>query len=86
MAKAVAPLERFFANHTLAELTSESVKRRILLFPVATPGDLLQHPQLEARDYFQELPHPELDTSVTYPGVFVKDMTGQGVGLRRRPP
>lgn len=86
MAKATAPLERFFASHTRAELTQESVKRRILLFPVATSGDILQHPQLAARDYFQELAHPELDTSVTYPGTFVKDLTGHGVGLRRRPP
>ena len=86
MEKATAPLERFFAGHTRAELVSGSLKRRILLFPVATPGDILQHPQLEARDYFQELSHPELDASVTYPGVFVKDLTGRGVGLRRRPP
>jgi crotonobetainyl-CoA:carnitine CoA-transferase CaiB-like acyl-CoA transferase len=85
MARAVAPLERFFAAHTRAELTRGSVERRILLFPVSTPGDLLQHPQLKARHYFKELSHPELNISVAYPGPFVKD-EAERVGLRRRPP
>ena len=56
------------------------------MFPVSTPEDLLAHPQLEARDYFQELYHPELDASVTYPGAFVKAIGGGKAGLRRRPP
>ena len=86
MQKTVAPLERFFASHTRAELTQGSLDRRVLLFPVATPGDLLDHPQLKARDYFKELDHPELGESVAYPGVFVKDQAGDGVQLRRRPP
>ena len=86
MQKTVAPLERFFACHTRAELTQGSLDRRVLLFPVATPGDLLDHPQLKARDYFKELDHPELGESVAYPGVFVKDQAGDGVQLRRRPP
>jgi crotonobetainyl-CoA:carnitine CoA-transferase CaiB-like acyl-CoA transferase len=86
MQKTVAPLEKFFASHTRAELTQGSLDRRVLLFPVATPGDLLDHPQLKARDYFKELDHPELGESVAYPGVFVKDQAGDGVQLRRRPP
>ena len=86
MEKAVAPLERFFTAHTKEELSRGSVERRILLFPVATPADILAHPQLKARDYFKELPHPELNGSVTHPGVFVKDRGGERVGLRRRPP
>ena len=80
------PLERFFLSHTKAELSKGSVERRIVLFPVAKPADIRNHPQLEARDYFQELPHPELETSVTYPGAFVKVLGEELVGLRRRPP
>jgi crotonobetainyl-CoA:carnitine CoA-transferase CaiB-like acyl-CoA transferase len=80
------PLERFFAAHTKEELNKGSVERRILLFPVATHGDLLVHPQLEARKYYQQLYHSELDASITYPGQFVKSgKDGQEV-LRRRPP
>lgn len=86
MDRAVGPLEQFFAAHTKEELARGSVERRILLFPVATPRDLLDHPQLHARRYFQELRHPELDSSITYPGPFVKCEGKAGAGLRRRPP
>jgi crotonobetainyl-CoA:carnitine CoA-transferase CaiB-like acyl-CoA transferase len=86
MNRIVGPLERFFAAHTKEELTKGSVERRILLFPVATQGDLLAHPQLAARQYYQQLFHPELDASVTYPGPFVKTGEDGQVGLRRRPP
>ena len=86
MDRAAGPLERFFASHTKEELTKGSVERRVLLFPVANQKDLLGHPQLEARHYFQQLYHPELGASVTYPGAFVKAGTAADVGLRRRPP
>jgi len=86
MEKGVAPLIRFFATHTRQELVAASVERRILLFPVATQQDILDHPQLKARDYFQQLHHPELDTTVNYPGLFVKDRHGERMSLRRRPP
>ena len=86
MDRGVESLARFFASHTTEELVSGSQKRRILLFPVATPGDILNHPHLAARDYFKELPHPELGEAVTYPGAFVKAQDGERVSLRRRPP
>ena len=86
MEMAVAPLEAFFAAHTKEEFTRGSVERRILLFPVATPRDILNHPQLKARDYFKEVFHPELNVPVPYPGPFVKSEGEELVGLRRRPP
>ena len=90
MTKAVDPLMRFFATHTRAELVAGSVEKRILLFPVSTQEDILAHPQLEARGYFQELEHPELGITATYPGLFIKDndrdREGQRLGIRRRPP
>ena len=90
MDKAVEPLIRFFATHTRDELVAGSVEKRILLFPVSTQEDILAHPQLEARAYFQELEHPELGITATYPGPFIKDndrdSESQRVGIRRRPP
>jgi len=76
----------FFAAHTRDYLVSESVKRRVMLFPVATEADIFTHPQLEARGYFKEISHPELQASVTYPGMFIKDEGGSRVGIQRRPP
>ena len=83
----VGPMAEFFLRHTREELTQGSLTRRILLFPVATPSDLRRHPQLEARGYFTPLEHPELGTTVDYPGGFIKSGDGSTVAaLRRRAP
>ena len=59
---------RFFKTKTKAELHQEALKRRILIQPVCNLTDILEHPQLKARDYWQELEHPELGTTISYPG------------------
>ena len=81
------PVGDFFKGRTRAELVQGSLDRRILLFPVATPAALDDHPQLEARGYFSEIEHPELGVSVRYPGAFVKSGDGGAIaGIYRRPP
>ena len=83
----VGPMSEFFLLHTREELTRESVSRRILLFPVATPSDLRQHPQLEARGYFTTVSHSDLGAKIDYPGAFIKDGDGSPLApLRRRAP
>jgi benzylsuccinate CoA-transferase BbsE subunit len=59
-------------SHTKAELFEGAVKRRILLFPVATTKDILQNGQLQARGYFRQVFDPNLASTVTYPGPFVR--------------
>jgi crotonobetainyl-CoA:carnitine CoA-transferase CaiB-like acyl-CoA transferase len=86
MDKTAEAVGAFFAERTRDELVSECAQRRIMLFPVATEHDIYTHPQLEARGYFKPIEHPELGASVTYPGLFIKDESGERVGLRRRPP
>ena len=87
MESVAGPLEDFFTRYTREELTKQSLARRILLFPVATPSELTRHPQLEARGYFADVLHPELGVSVPYPGAFVKSGDGRDVvDFRRRPP
>lgn len=79
------PIMRFFQAHTKEELAREAVRRRILLFPVATAKDILGDPQLEARGFFQEVEHPELGAKVAYPGPFVKLNEGLTPAWRRPP-
>ncbi|MBI3325362.1 MAG: CoA transferase [Nitrospinae bacterium] len=83
--RVVPPVERFLLNHTKAELFEGAVTRRILLFPVSTPRDILNYTQLHARGYFQEMRHPELATTITYLGPFVQ-ASGMPLKLRRLPP
>jgi crotonobetainyl-CoA:carnitine CoA-transferase CaiB-like acyl-CoA transferase len=70
--RVVPPVERFLMRHTKAELFEGAVKRRILLFPVATTRDIMQNTQLQARGYFRQVVHPDLSTTITYPGPFVR--------------
>ncbi|HVP77150.1 MAG TPA: CaiB/BaiF CoA-transferase family protein [Thermodesulfobacteriota bacterium] len=62
----------FFKTRTKAELCGEALARGIVLIPASTPKDLLADPQLEARDYWEEVEHAELGTTITYPGGLYK--------------
>ncbi|MCX8127066.1 MAG: CoA transferase, partial [Dehalococcoidia bacterium] len=62
-------VERFFKSKTKAELLEGAVKRRLAIQPVNTPGDILKHPQLEARNYWQDLTFPD-GTTARYPSRF----------------
>jgi hypothetical protein len=79
--RTVPPIERFMMSHTKQELFDGAITRRILLFPVATPSDILHNPQLQARQYFQQVPHPELGTTLTMLGPFVRS---SALPLRQR--
>ena len=59
-------------SHTKQDLFEGAIARRILLFPVATPRDIVRNPQLQARQYFQQVPQPELGTTLTMLGPFVR--------------
>ena len=87
MEQTVAAVAPFFMTHTRNELADGALERRILLFPVATPADILAHRQLAARDYYDHIEHPDLGITVPYPGNFVKDLTNSNrIGIHRRPP
>ena len=66
------PANRFFLAHTKAELLEGAVKRHVMLFPLNTAADILDSPQLASRGFFTELEHPELGTTIPYPGAFGK--------------
>ena len=85
LSRVVPSIERFMLSHTKQELFDGAVHRRILLFPVATPRDILENPQLAARQYYQHVNHPELDTPVTFLGPFVQ-ASATPLQWRRFPP
>ena len=83
--RTVPPIERFMMCHTKQELFDGAVTRRILLFPVATPRDIAHHAQLQARQYFQQVPQPALGTTLTMLGPFVR-ASATPLQQRRLPP
>ncbi len=64
------PTGRFFMTHTKAELLDGAVKRNVMLYPVSTTADIMDNAQLQARNFWVEMEHPELGTTITYPGAF----------------
>ncbi|MCH8083007.1 MAG: CoA transferase, partial [Myxococcales bacterium] len=61
-------LRRFFAGKTKEELYEQGQARRLLIGIVSSPADLAKNPQLNARNWFEEIEHPELDDTLRYPG------------------
>jgi crotonobetainyl-CoA:carnitine CoA-transferase CaiB-like acyl-CoA transferase len=68
----VKDFSRFFMTRTKAELYEGASQRGVMLYPVLTPKDMLELSQLKFRDYWVEVDHPELGTSITYHGPFLK--------------
>jgi crotonobetainyl-CoA:carnitine CoA-transferase CaiB-like acyl-CoA transferase len=80
-----AILTNFFSRHTKHELYEGAIKRGIQIVPALTVKETREFPQLTARNYWVEIDHPELETSVTYPGGFIKS-TEMTCRIRRRAP
>jgi len=66
------PIEEFFLSHTKREIAQGAVKRGISICPLSSMEDLLNDAQLESRNFWVEIEHPELNTKITYPREFVK--------------
>ncbi len=77
-------LGRFFQANTKASLAEGALKRRVLLFPVNTPADVYNYPQLAARRYFQRIIPPSGEPYDTL-GVFVRS-SAKPLAIRRRAP
>lgn len=69
-------IARFFITHTRAELNEEAVKRGFILFPCNEPRELLHDQQINSREFFIGVPHPELGTTIVYPGAAYKSSLG----------
>ena len=63
---------RFFLTKSKAELFQRALTDRILIAPCNDVQDILEDPQLEARDFWTHVHHPTLDRTLTYPGAYIK--------------
>jgi crotonobetainyl-CoA:carnitine CoA-transferase CaiB-like acyl-CoA transferase len=79
------PIGEFFKGLTKAEFFKEVVRRQMLGYPVASVKEIFADPQHEARHFWQTIEHPELKTSIDYPGGFAKFSNGACQIWRRAP-
>jgi formyl-CoA transferase len=79
------PIGKFFMAHNKTELYEGALKRGIMFYPVSTAEDIMEDPQLKAREFFTQVKHPELDTHISYPEAFVK-LSDAPIRIYRRAP
>jgi crotonobetainyl-CoA:carnitine CoA-transferase CaiB-like acyl-CoA transferase len=85
MDEVMGSFSRFFLTHTKVELWEGAQNRGITLCPLLTAKGMAEWDQLRAREYWEEVEHPELSSTVTYPGAFAK-ISGAPCAIRRRAP
>ncbi len=78
-------ISEFTKRHTKAELLQLAMERGLLIVPVATTEDLANSEQLAAREYWEEVEHPELNRTVRYHGPWAR-FSRTPMRTRRRPP
>ncbi len=61
-------LQRWTKTHTITELFELGQLMHLPWAPVASPGEVLDSPQLKARGFFVSVAHPEVNAYFTYPG------------------
>jgi crotonobetainyl-CoA:carnitine CoA-transferase CaiB-like acyl-CoA transferase len=66
------PVGKFFLKHTRKELLQGAVPRGVSLGPLSSMQDLLEDECLNQRQYWTQIEHPELGTSITYPKEFIR--------------
>ncbi len=79
------PISEFFMAHTMAELDAGAVERKIMLTSVSTPKEIVEFPQLKARDFWQTIERPGWKDSFKFPGPPLKFSEGY-YGWRRHAP
>ena len=75
----------FFKTKTKAQIMEGAVKYRIMLYAIVTAKDVRESPQLEARDFWTEIAHPELGKKITYPGKWSNNTLNPPQISRRAP-
>lgn len=76
-------VEKFFLNHTKAELYEWAMRTQAMLYPVSNCEDLLANTQLNERNFWVKLEHPELGEVITYPGAWaISSEANLNIGYR----
>ncbi|HEV2170176.1 MAG TPA: CoA transferase, partial [Candidatus Binatus sp.] len=75
----------FTRSRSKDELLQLALEHGFLITPVTTIAEVVESSQFASRNYFQNVPHPELGESFRYPGPFAK-FSATPIEYSRRPP
>jgi crotonobetainyl-CoA:carnitine CoA-transferase CaiB-like acyl-CoA transferase len=64
--------DKYVRTKTKEELFQAALEKEMLLIPCSDAKDVVESPQLAAREFWVEVAHPELDDEIAYPGWPVK--------------
>jgi len=64
--------DTYVITKTKEELFQAALEKEILLIPCSDAKDVVESPQLAAREFWVKVAHPELDDDIAYPGWPVK--------------
>ena len=78
-------MSSYFLQHSKMELLEGAAERDYMLFPVFNIKEILEYPQLAAREFWAELDHADFESTVTYPGALFKSTEASPKVLRRAP-
>jgi benzylsuccinate CoA-transferase BbsE subunit len=78
-------LAGYFASQKKGDLNREGQDRGLYIAEASTPGDLVSSAHLRARGFWDEIVHPELNDTLSYPGAPFR-LTGSPWHVKRRPP
>src|SRR5579863_9820350 len=79
-------IEKLFMTMTKGEIYAQTLKRRLLLAPVATEADIARDVQLQARGYWISVDHTDtVGRTLTLPGPFAK-MSETPIVINHRAP
>ncbi|MDY6842980.1 MAG: CoA transferase, partial [Thermodesulfobacteriota bacterium] len=67
-----ASVTPFLLKYTMKELYEEALKRGHWLVPIGTPKSICEDSQLAYREFWEDIDHPELGATITYPGWPIK--------------
>ncbi len=77
--------DRFFKEHTKAELQEFAVEKSVLMAPCCNSEDLHKSLQLKAREFWAGVEHPELGATIPYTGSCVISNAFSRNGFVRAP-
>jgi crotonobetainyl-CoA:carnitine CoA-transferase CaiB-like acyl-CoA transferase len=79
------PIAEFFLTRTKKEALDAAMTRNISICPLMGNRDLLQDPNLAARNFWMPIEHPELQATIPYPKQFVRSSENETETRSRAP-